>query len=238
MRVFRWIFIFLLILGFAPLRLAAQDAKAAQKALTNQDVVDLVKTGLSPDIVNAKIRTSTCEFDTSTAALKGLKDAGVPDSVIVAMVDPSNKTSATADTPKNDASSSDSAHVRVYRPKLLPGSGFNPSIFVDDKEVFRLVNARRCSVRISPGPHTISSDDKSSRIQVDAKAGQEFYISVQELPGGFLKGRGKLTLVANEQGKPEYQLEKPLDDDKKVARDMIEEDADAPAPAGGQPAAK
>ena len=222
MKAFRWIFIFLLILGASPLRMAAQDATAAQKALTNQDVVDLVKTGLSPEIIKAKIRASTCQFDTSTA---GLKDAGVPDSVIVAMVDPSNKSAGTADAPKT-ASSSDSAHVRVYRPRLLPGSGFNPSIFVDDKEVFRLPNARRCSVRISPGPHTISSDDKSSRIQVDAKAGQEFFISVQELPGGFLKGRGKLTLVANEQGKPEYKLEKPLDEDKKVAKDMIEEDAD------------
>jgi hypothetical protein len=102
---------------------------------------------------------------------------------------------------------------------------------VDDKEVFRLVNAKRCSVRISPGPHVISSDDKSSRIQIDAKPGQEFYISVQELPGGFFKGRGKLTLMANEQGKPEYQLAKPLEDDKKVARDMIEEDVDSPPPA-------
>ncbi len=230
MKVFRWIFVFLLILGISPLRLASQDAKAAQKAFTNQDVVDLVKSGLSPDIIVAKIRASTCQFDTSTAGLKGLKDAGVPDSVIVAMVDPSNKTAGSAGGPKSAASSSDSAHVRVYRPRLLPGSGFNPSIFVDDKEVFRLVNARRCSVRISAGPHTISSDDKSSRIQVDAKSGQEFYISVQELPGGFFKGRGKLTLVANEQGKPEYQLEKPLDDDKKVARDMIEEDPASFAP--------
>jgi len=240
MKVFRWIFIFLLMLGSAPLRLAAQDAKAVQKALTNQDVVDLVKTGLSPDIIKAKIKASTCQFDTSTAGLKGLKDAGVPDSVIVAMVDPSNKSAGMADAPKSAASSSDSAHVRVYRPRLLPGSGFNPSIFVDDKEVFRLPNSKRCSVRISPGPHTISSDDKSSRIQVDAKGGQEFYISVQELPGGFLKGRGKLTLVANEQGKPEYQLAKPLDDDKKVAKDMIEEDAIAemPPPAGAQPPTK
>jgi hypothetical protein len=240
MKVFRWIFIFLLMLGSAPLRLAAQDAKAVQKALTNQDVVDLVKTGLSPDIIKAKIKASTCQFDTSTAGLKGLKDAGVPDSVIVAMVDPSNKSAGMPDAPKSAASSSDSAHVRVYRPRLLPGSGFNPSIFVDDKEVFRLPNSKRCSVRISPGPHTISSDDKSSRIQVDAKGGQEFYISVQELPGGFLKGRGKLTLVANEQGKPEYQLAKPLDDDKKVAKDMIEEDAIAemPPPAGAQPPTK
>jgi hypothetical protein len=231
MKLFRWMFIFLVLFSTAPLRLTAQDAKASQKALTNQDVVDLVKTGLSPEIILAKIRASTSQFDTSTAGLKKLKDAGVPDGVILAMVDPSSKPASAADAPKSAASSSDSAHVRVYRPKLLPGSGFNPSIYVDDKEVFRLVNARRCSVRITPGPHTISSDDKSSRIQVDAKAGQEFYISVQELPGGFFKGRGKLTLVANEQGKPEYQLEKPLDDDKKVAKDMIEDDAETSAPA-------
>jgi hypothetical protein len=63
---------------------------------------------------------------------------------------------------------------------------------------------------------------------------------VQELPGRFLKGRGKLTLVANQQGKPEYRLAKPLDDDKKVAREMIEEDAIAemPPPAGALPPAK
>ena len=231
MKILRWICIFLLILGIAPLRLAAQDAKTTQSALTNQDVVDLVKTGLSADIIVAKIKTSACRFDTSTAALKGLKETGVPDAVILAMVDPSNKTAGTADAPKSDAAANSGfAYVRVYRPRLLPGSGFNPSIFVDDKEVFRLVNAKRCSVKITPGSHIISSDDKSSRIQIDAKGGQEFYISVQELPGGFLKGRGKLTLIANEQGKPEYQLEKQLDDDKKVAKEMIEDDPDSPAP--------
>jgi hypothetical protein len=53
------------------------------------------------------------------------------------------------------------------------------------------------------------------------------------------RGMGKLTLVANEHDKAEYHLEKPLDDDKRVARDMIEEDdAHSPAPARGQPAAK
>ncbi len=73
MKMFRWVFVFLLVLSVAPMRLAAQDAKATP--LTNQDVVDLVKTGLSPDIIVAKIRTSSNHFDTSTAALKGLKDS-------------------------------------------------------------------------------------------------------------------------------------------------------------------
>ena len=73
-------------------------------------------------------------------------------------------------------------------------------------------------------------------IEIDAKGGQEFYVSVQELPGGFLKGRGKLTLIANEQGRPEYKLEKPLEDEHKVAKEMLEQDADAPGSA--QPSTK
>jgi hypothetical protein len=151
--------------------------------------------------------------------------------VIVAIVDPSSKSAAAADPPKSGASSSDSAYVRVYRQRLLPGNNFSPPIYVDGMEIFKLGNARRASIRVSPGAHTITSDDKFSMIQIDAKGGQEFFVSAQELPGGFLKGRGKLTLVANEQGKPECKLEKPLEDDKKVAKEMIEQDADEAAPA-------
>jgi hypothetical protein len=58
----------------------------ADAVLTNDDVVGMVKAGLSADIVVAKIKTAACAFDTSPAALKQLKDAGVPESVILAMV--------------------------------------------------------------------------------------------------------------------------------------------------------
>jgi hypothetical protein len=235
MKVIRWILIMLLLLGAAPSRMAAQDAKAASGGLTNQDVVDLVKTGLSTDIIVAKIKASPSHFDTSTAALKSLKDAGVPDAVIVAMVDPSSK-SVGASQP--DAMGSGPGHVHVYRQRLLPGNNFNPPIYLDNVEMFKIGNDRRCSFHVTPGPHTITSDDKSSVIQIDAKPGQEFFISVQELPGGFLKGRGKLTLVQNEQGRPEYKVEKPLEDEKKLAKDMIDDDSDAAAPAGNPPAAK
>jgi hypothetical protein len=46
----------------------------------------MVKAGIGVEIVVAKIKTATCSFDTSPTALKQLKDAGVPDSVILAMV--------------------------------------------------------------------------------------------------------------------------------------------------------
>ncbi len=58
----------------------------ASTPLTNRDVSDMLKSGLTPEIVVAKIKGSTCNFDTSPAALQELKVAGVPDSVILVMV--------------------------------------------------------------------------------------------------------------------------------------------------------
>jgi hypothetical protein len=55
-------------------------------ALTNKDVVEMIKAGLTADVVVAKIRSSATNFDTSPAALTDLKATNVPDSVILAMV--------------------------------------------------------------------------------------------------------------------------------------------------------
>jgi hypothetical protein len=69
--------------------LASQDTqrpKSNAKPLTNVDVVDMLKAGLSQEIVIEKMNTSACEFDTSPGALKVLKTANVPDAVILAMV--------------------------------------------------------------------------------------------------------------------------------------------------------
>lgn len=229
MKIFCWISVLALMLGVAPSRMAAQTVNQAQNALTNQDVIDLLNTGLSYDIVVAKIKSSPCNFDTSPSALKDLKTAGVSDAVILAMVQASAKPAiqpAPADASSGQASSSDFAYIRVYRPRLVPGGGINPPILIDDKVVAKLVNSRRFSVRVSPGPHTVKSDDNTSEISLDVKGGQEYYVSVQEIPGRFPKLKGKLTLVAIEQGKGEYKLTKPLDDDKKIDKSMIEPDTD------------
>jgi hypothetical protein len=83
---------------------AAQDSGSSQKSqssaspanptlslnqavITNQDVTGMLKAGISPEIVAAKIRNSKCQCDTSPAALGELKSAGVPDNVILAMVE-------------------------------------------------------------------------------------------------------------------------------------------------------
>src|SRR5579872_5162082 len=66
---------------------SAQQSAAqqpVQQSLANQDVLELLKAGLGADIITAKIKASVCSFDTSPAALKNLKDARVPDAVILA----------------------------------------------------------------------------------------------------------------------------------------------------------
>ncbi len=64
------------------------------KRLTNQDIIAMVKLGLSDDVIVAKIRATgaggagTLAFDTSVDGLKALKDGNVSDAVIKVMIDP------------------------------------------------------------------------------------------------------------------------------------------------------
>lgn len=59
---------------------------SSKPGLTNKDILGMAKAGLSPDVIIAKIQTSACAFDTSPATLIELKSAGVPETIILAMV--------------------------------------------------------------------------------------------------------------------------------------------------------
>ena len=71
-----------------------QQASQADAPLSNKDVIDMVKAGLSAEIIHAKVKASPGNYDTSPAALQELKAAAVPDIVIVAMVEASAGASA------------------------------------------------------------------------------------------------------------------------------------------------
>lgn len=73
----------------APKATATRSAIAptpATEQLNNDGIVSLVKAGLGPETVVAKINASRGIYDTSTNALIQLKQAGVPDPVIAAML--------------------------------------------------------------------------------------------------------------------------------------------------------
>ena len=73
--------------GLTPAPYSAADHSAAPGAvLTNADIVQMQKARLSEDIILSKIGTSTTNFNTGTQDLIQLKEAGVNDNIINAMV--------------------------------------------------------------------------------------------------------------------------------------------------------
>jgi TonB family protein len=58
----------------------------ANTKLTNSDVISMVNSGLSIDVILAKISTSQCAFDTSPEALRQLSAAHVPDKIVIEMI--------------------------------------------------------------------------------------------------------------------------------------------------------
>jgi hypothetical protein len=63
---------------------AYQDPDALP--MTNTDVVKMVKAKIAPEVVVAKIEMSRCHFDTQPSVLTELRQGGVPDSVLMAMI--------------------------------------------------------------------------------------------------------------------------------------------------------
>ena len=83
--------ILMLTMSFAAVGFPSQDPNAVKPqpvstSITNKDVLDMIKAGLTADIIVAKIKSSATNFDTSPAALAELKAVNVPDVVILAMV--------------------------------------------------------------------------------------------------------------------------------------------------------
>lgn len=71
----------------APAPPAQPTATGARGEMLNDDsIIGLVKAGLGPETVVAKINASKGAYDTSTNALIQMKQAGVPDPVIAAML--------------------------------------------------------------------------------------------------------------------------------------------------------
>lgn len=82
------------------------------EVLTNADIVRLVKAGLSPATIEAKIAASETKFDTSTAGLVKLAEEDVPDSVIRAMIE--HQSEATPPVPPVPAVAPAAPMVRRY----------------------------------------------------------------------------------------------------------------------------
>lgn len=108
--------------------------------LTNADVMKLVKAGLSPETIEAKIAASATEFDTSTEALVALAESGVPDRVIRTMIGAkpapaapaSVRAVAAAPAPVRAVAPATPAPVRAVAPKPLPSRRYDVTVHGDN----------------------------------------------------------------------------------------------------------
>lgn len=124
-----------------------------------------------------------------------------------------------AATPQT-SESGDKATLYVYRYKQFVGKALSPSVYCDEAELARMVNGRYFTVKLDPGKHSFRSNDKQSGIDLNMESGKSYFVRL-EIATGFLKGHGRLTLMAGEQAAYELKQLKPLDDDKVVDKGKV-----------------
>src|SRR5690349_6464225 len=130
-----------------------------------------------------------------------------------------------------DASQS-KATLYVYRYKQFVGKALSPSVYCDEAELARMENGRYFTVKLDAGKHSFRSNDKQSGVDLDMKAGQSYFMRV-EIATGFMKGHGRLILVAGEQAGYELKQLKPSDEGKVVDKNRVstaEANLEAPKP--------
>lgn len=80
MMKFKKVFSFMLGVLF-PMLLCAQE-----EVLTNKSILDMLELGFTSDVIVGKIQTTKSSFDTTVEALKNLKEKGVDNAIIIAMM--------------------------------------------------------------------------------------------------------------------------------------------------------
>jgi hypothetical protein len=104
-------------------------AQNGDEVLTNDSVITLFKAGLSSTIIVNKIRSSKTNFSTSTEELIRLKQARIPDEIVAAMFDATQRrsqatsTSGAGDATKADPNDPNAAHeAGIYLLQKVDGN--------------------------------------------------------------------------------------------------------------------
>jgi hypothetical protein len=143
-------------------------------ALSNNDVLSMHKAGLPAEVLVAKIRSSSCDFDTSPAALGALKSAGIADSIILSMVEAPVPHSVTA-TP---ATSDTPAKV----------SSYSVTNSTPENRIQKIGTGSTCVILKRMGP----ADQITSHLYAFGLRGKQFQYVEGDLPKG-VKFHGRLT---------------------------------------------
>jgi hypothetical protein len=148
---------------------AAQQPTPAQQPtatgeLTNKDVLEMLRSGLSSEIVVAKIKGAPAKYDTSPSALAELKSLNVPEPVIMAMVERSSVVPTTYAGPPVEVKVPDGTEIEIQLTNTLSGQEAKVGDIVDFV-VLRAVQVNGVTVfeRDASGRARITTAKKSGR---------------------------------------------------------------------------
>ncbi|HEY7783210.1 MAG TPA: hypothetical protein VIB00_00705 [Pyrinomonadaceae bacterium] len=141
----------------------AHETKPTSAELTNQDVLDMIKSGLATEVIVAKIKSSPSKFDTSPATLAELKTAGVNDSIVMAMVTGREHTEA-APVTLADAKVPDGTEIEIQLQNTLSGQEAKVGDVVDFTVVRDVeVNGVVVFQRDAPARAKVTTSKKAGR---------------------------------------------------------------------------
>ena len=63
-----------------------QTKNSSESPIKNEDVIQMARAGLSAEVILEAIKKSLCKFDTSPSSIIAMKEAGVPDDVLMEMI--------------------------------------------------------------------------------------------------------------------------------------------------------
>jgi hypothetical protein len=126
-------FLVLVLVWFCTFTLSVRSVAVAQvPILKNPDVLRMLESGLSTDVVVAKIKVSPVDFDTSPEALAELKKANVPEVVLLEMVRKSAPSAdATEAKPSVEVNVPDGTEVEITLVNTASGEELKVGSIVD-----------------------------------------------------------------------------------------------------------
>jgi uncharacterized caspase-like protein len=117
------------------------------------------------------------------------------------------------------ASAAKRVTLYFYRTSQTVGGGWNPNVSCDNKELARMDNGRYFGASLEPGKHVCRAGDKEGAVEIDLKAGEEYYIKVSIRY--FFTGHASLGLVAKEKALIDLKEVKLLGADKVRDRTLV-----------------
>ena len=93
------------------------------------------------------------------------------------------------------------------------GKALEPSVFLDDKKLLDMDNARYFALKLGAGRHILRSNEKDSDIDQIWEAGKTYYVKIT-IAAGMMKGRGQMGMVTDKLALTEMQKLRPLDSDQ------------------------